>query len=501
MRSTPSAPTSAASSSRCCWNALQALQAAARASSRIGLSATQRPLEEVARYLGGSEPDAEGNWQPRPVTIVDAGLRKDLDLRVLSPVEQFGPLPEKSIWPSIYRLLGDEIRRHRSTIVFANNRRAVERITAFLNEEEEIARAHHGSVALEVRQQIETALKEGRLPAVVATASLELGIDMGAVDLVCQVESPGNVARALQRVGRAGHLVGQKSKGRLIPKTPADLLEQAVLAREMAAGRVEEIRVPINCLDVLAQQLVACAAMDDWTVPDLYALVRRAYPYRDLSPQAFETTLEMISGRYRFADDRAEADRIRQNPKLIADIAALQPRVSWDRVHNRLLALPGSQQMALVNGGTIPDTGQYAAYTSNGVRIGELDEEFIYERRVGDTFLLGTNAWRLERIEADRVHRVAGRGAPAMVPFWQGEKHRPQLRSRPGHRGVPARAGRTHRSARTASTGWSASSSWTPSGPQSPLSRRTPAAASPAVCRRTARWSSRRRAISSATGR
>lgn len=382
---------------------------------RIGLSATQRPLEEVARFLGGSETDAEGNWRARPVTIVDAGLRKDLDLRVVSPVEQFGLLPEKSIWPSIYRLLGDEIRRHRSTIVFANNRRAVERITACLNEEDEIARAHHGSVALEVRQQIETALKEGRLPAVVATASLELGIDMGAVDLVCQVESPGNVARALQRVGRAGHLVGQKSKGRLIPKMPSDLLEQAVLAREMAAGRVEEIRVPINCLDVLAQQLVACASVDDWNINDLYALVRRAYPYRDLSPHAFETTLEMISGRYQF--DPAQSDGTRG----AKGIAALHPRASWDRVHNRLLALPGSRQMALVNGGTIPDTGQYAAYTSNGVRIGELDEEFIYERRVGDTFLLGTNSWRVESIEADRVVVTPAEGAPAIVPFWRGE--------------------------------------------------------------------------------
>ncbi|HEY7425989.1 MAG TPA: DEAD/DEAH box helicase [Gemmataceae bacterium] len=392
---------------------LQALQS--KGFVRIGLSATQRPLEEVARYLGGSEPDAEGNWHPRPVTIVDAGLRKDLDLRVVSPVEQFGPLPEKSIWPSIYRLIGDEVRRHHSTIVFANNRRAVERITACLNDEEEIARAHHGSVALDVRQQTETALKEGRLPAVVATASLELGIDMGAVDLVCQVESPGNVARALQRVGRAGHLVGQKSKGRLIPKMPADLLEQAVLAREMTAGRVEEIRVPINCLDVLAQQLVACAAMDDWSVPDLYALVRRAYPYRDLSPHAFETTLEMISGRYQFVPTQSVGTRGQ------GQLAALQPRVSWDRVHNRLLALPGSQHMALVNGGTIPDTGQYAAYASNGARIGELDEEFIYERRVGDTFLLGTNAWRLERIEADRVFVTPAEGVPAMAPFWKGE--------------------------------------------------------------------------------
>jgi len=379
---------------------------------RIGLSATQRPLEEVARYLGGSEVDAEGNWRPRPVTIVDAGLRKDLDLRVVNPVEQFGPLPEKTIWPSIYRLLGEEIRQHRSTIVFANNRRAVERITACINEEEEIARAHHGSVALEVRQQIEAALKEGRLPAVVATASLELGIDMGAVDLVCQVESPGTVARALQRVGRAGHLVGQKSKGRLIPKMPSDLIEQAVLAREMAAGRVEEIHVPINCLDVLAQQLVACAATDDWNITDLYALVRRAYPYRDLSPQAFETTLEMISGRYQFAPTTSEGRK---------GLAALHPRVSWDRVHNRLLALPGSRQMALVNGGTIPDTGQYAAYTSNGARIGELDEEFIYERRIGDTFLLGTNAWRVESIETDRVIVAPAEGAPAIVPFWRGE--------------------------------------------------------------------------------
>jgi ATP-dependent helicase Lhr and Lhr-like helicase len=388
---------------------------------RIGLSATQRPLEEVARYLGGSETDDEGNFRPRPVTIVDAGLRKDLDLRVVSPVEQFGPLPEKSIWPSIYRLLGDEIRQHRSTIVFANNRRAAERITACLNDEDEIARAHHGSVALEVRQQIESALKEGLLPAVVATASLELGIDMGAVDLVCQVESPGNVARALQRVGRAGHLVGQKSKGRLIPKMPSDLLEQAVLAREMAAGRVEEIRVPINCLDVLAQQLVACAAMDDWSVPELYALVRRAYPYRDLSPHAFETTLEMISGRYVGWGESSRPTSEPGGPRSSAHPTALHPRASWDRVHNRLLALPGSRNLALVNGGTIPDTGQYAAYTSNGARIGELDEEFIYERRIGDTFLLGTNAWRVENIEADRVIVTPAEGAPAIVPFWRGE--------------------------------------------------------------------------------
>jgi ATP-dependent Lhr-like helicase len=374
---------------------------------RIGLSATQRPLDVVARFLGGCEANADGRYVPRPVTIVDAGQRKSLDLRVVSPVARFGPLPEKSVWPSIYRLLGDEVRKHRSTLIFTNNRRVAERITANLNDPEPIARAHHGSVALEVRQQTEQALKEGRLPAVVATASLELGIDMGAVDLVCQVESPGSVARGLQRVGRAGHLVGQTSKGRLIPKTSADLLEQAVLAREMTLGNVEEIRVPGNCLDVLAQQVVALAAMDVWDVPALFALVRQAYPYRDLSPQAFETVLEMVSGRFRFGD---------------RPMAALQPRVSWDRVHNRLHALPGSQQTALVSGGTIPDTGQYAAYTRSGVRIGELDEEFIYERRVGDSFLLGTNAWRLERIDADRVIVNPAEGAPALVPFWHGER-------------------------------------------------------------------------------
>jgi ATP-dependent helicase Lhr and Lhr-like helicase len=398
---------------------------------RIGLSATQRPLEEVARYLGGLEADGEGSLRPRPVTIVDAGLRKDMDLRVISPVDQFGPIPEGSVWPSIYRLLQEQIQEHRSTLVFANNRRAVERITAFLNEEKEIARAHHGSVALEVRQQTEQALKEGRLPAVVATASLEMGIDMGAVDLVCQVESPGNVARALQRVGRAGHLVGMRSKGRMIPKTPADLVEQSVLAREMVFGNVEELRVPINCLDVLAQQLVAMAAGDTWSVSDLYALVRRAYPYRDLSPRAFESVLEMITGRFRFspaivnASDGAHVSGPTiENPKskIKNSLESLQPRVSWDRVHNQLHALPGSQQMALVNGGTIPDTGQFAAYTSTGVRIGELDEEFIYERRVGDAFLLGTNAWQLLRIESDRVIVAPAEGAPAMVPFWRGEK-------------------------------------------------------------------------------
>lgn len=398
---------------------------------RIGLSATQRPLEEVARYLGGQEWTPEGELRPRPVTIVDAGLRKEMDLQVVSPVEQFGPQPEKSIWPAIYRLLYREVTTHRSTIIFANSRRGVERITAHLNAAAEmdcpdnagpksLARAHHGSVSLEMRRATEEALKEGRLPAVVATASLELGIDMGAVELVCQVESPGNVSRGLQRVGRAGHLVGRTSKGRLIPKTPGDLLEQAVLAREMAAGNVEACRVPVNCLDVLAQQIVAMTAMDSWPVPELLTLVRQAYPFRELAPAALEVVLEMISGRFRFDASASNGDVPAPRPGQTMN--ALQPRISWDRVHNRLHALPGSQQLALVHGGTIPDTGQYAVYTSSNVRLGELDEEFIYERRVGEAFLLGTNTWRIEQIGTDRVVVSPAEGAQAVVPFWRGEQ-------------------------------------------------------------------------------
>jgi ATP-dependent Lhr-like helicase len=390
---------------------------------RIGLSATQRPLEEVARYLGGLRYTKGQGLEARPVHIVDAGQRKKLDLQVVSPVERFGPMPEKSIWPSIYRYLHDQISSHRSTIVFANNRRAVERITGAINEVEEEAksdeskvgessdaglfvRAHHGSVSLEMRHQTEQLLKEGKLAGVVSTASLELGIDMGAVDLVCQVESSGNIARSMQRVGRAGHLVGGHSKGRLIPKTLPDLLEQAALAREMIRGQVEELHIPNGCLDLLAQQIVAMVSVESWAVPELYALFRQAYPTRDLTPEAFESVLEMISGRF-----PAEA------------FHELRARITWDRVHNRLHPLPGSKQLALVNGGTIPDTGQYAVYiaeTSN--RIGELDEEFVFERRVGDVFTLGTSAWRIESIETDRVTVSRAEGMPSTMPFWRGEK-------------------------------------------------------------------------------
>ncbi len=272
-------------------------------------------------------------------------------------------------------------------------------------EDLQLARAHHGSLSLERRRVTEELLKEGRLPAVVATASLELGIDMGAVDLVCHVESPGGVARGLQRVGRAGHLVGQTSKGRLLAKTAGDLLESAALARAMTRGQVEELKVPTNCLDVLVQQVISCVAVDRWQVPDLFDLVRGAYSYRGLTAEAFEAVLKLASGRF-------QLDALRD----------LQPRISWDRVHNQLRALPGSSRLALVCGGTIPDTGQFPLYLGDGgPKLGELDEEFVLERRVGETFMFGTSTWRIEVIDPHRVVVSPAEGRAAIVPFWRGE--------------------------------------------------------------------------------
>lgn len=387
---------------------------------RVGLSATQRPLDEVARYLGGCRvttgPGSKMRLEPRPVTIVDTGHRKTLDLQILVPFERPGPVAAGTTWPAIERRLRELIRAHRSTIIFANNRRVVERLTSHLNELEaegeeletpasSLVRSHHGSLSQEERRNTEEALKGGELQAVVATASLELGIDMGAVDLVCQVESPGSVARGLQRVGRAGHVVGRVSKGRLIAKTASDLLESAALCRAMVDGAVESLRVPNGCLDVLAQQVVACVAMDRWDVPALFDLVRCAYPYTSLTPAAFDSVLRMVAGRF--------------PTETFRDLRA---RVSWDRVHNRLHALPGSARLAVTSGGTIPDTGQYPVYLGNeGPRLGELDEEFVLERRVGETFVLGTATWRIEAIEAHRVVVARASGQAAMMPFWRGE--------------------------------------------------------------------------------
>ncbi|HAF70842.1 MAG: DEAD/H associated domain protein [Acetothermia bacterium 64_32] len=382
---------------------LERLEELAPGFQRIGLSATIRPLSEVARFLGGYEEQA-GSYIPREVEIVDAGLRKDLDVQVLSPVPDMAAMPEDTIWPAIYQKLLELIQAHRSTIVFVNSRRAAERITAELNELAgyEIARVHHGSVAKERRRALEEALKAGEIPALVATTSLELGIDMGLVDLVCQVESPRSVARALQRVGRAGHLFGAAAKGRLLPKTRGDLLELAALAWGMREVDLAPIKIPKNPLDILAQQVVAMTAAGPLPVKKALSIVRRAYPYRDLPDGAFRRVLSMLSGR------------------MARTGFPLRARISWDTVHDVLYPLPGTRHVAVTSGGAIPETGQFGVYTESGDRIGELDEEFVWESREGEVIMLGTSRWRILSITHDRVVVTPAEG-PAKLPFWRGE--------------------------------------------------------------------------------
>src|SRR5215207_8343713 len=385
-----------------------------RPARRIGLSATVRPLEEVARFLGG----------PRPVRVVAPPSEKAFDLAVVVPVEDMAAIGEpsedpasgsasgvpdrSSIWPHIDERLVELIRAHRSTIVFANSRRLAERLCANLNElaGEELARAHHGSVSREQRTEIEEDLTAGRLPAVVATSSLELGIDMGAVDLVIQVEAPSSVASGLQRIGRAGHQVGAVSRGIIFPKFRGDLVESAVVVERMRVGAIEAMRYPRNPLDVLAQQIVAMVAMDDWTIDDLEALVRRAAPFAELPRSALDSVLDMLSGRYP-SDEFAE----------------LRPRLNWDRVEGRLAARPGAQRLAVTSGGTIPDRGLFGVYLvgERATRVGELDEEMVYESRVGEVFTLGASSWRIEDITHDRVLVSPAPGQPGKLPFWHGD--------------------------------------------------------------------------------
>jgi ATP-dependent Lhr-like helicase len=393
---------------------------------RIGLSATQRPLDEVARFLGGGEVGPDGLWRPRPVAIVDVGNRKTLELRVEVPVDDLARLGEvdetssgsaqaparRSIWPAIQPRLLELIRQHRSTIVFVNSRRLAERLAAALNElaGETLVYAHHGAVARDQRLEIEDALKAGQIAALVATSSLELGIDMGAVDLVIQVEAPPSVASGMQRIGRAGHQVGVPSKGVLFPKYRGDLLTCAALTRGMLDGQVEASRYPRNPLDILAQQIVAMVALDDWSVDDLYATVRRAAPFAELTRPIFEGVLDLLSGRYP-ADEFAE----------------LRPRLTWDRLTGQLTARKGARRVAVINGGTIPDRGLYGVFLAAGAertsaRVGELDEEMVFETRVGETFLLGASTWRVEEITHDRVLVSPAPGEPGKMPFWHGDQ-------------------------------------------------------------------------------
>lgn len=415
-----------------------------RPARRIGLSATVRPVDEVARFLSPR----------RRVEIVQPPSTKQFDLSVVVPVEDLGELggspatdadsgqaDKPSIWPHVEERIADLVQAHRSTIVFANSRRLAERLCNRLNEiayeratgetmpeahspaevmaesgaakgaPPLLARAHHGSVSKEQRAQVEEDLKAGRLPAVVATSSLELGIDMGAVDLVIQVESPPSVASGLQRVGRAGHQVGAVSTGVVFPKYRGDLVQAAVVTERMREGAIEALRVPSNPLDVLAQQLVAMVALDSWQVDDLLAMTRRAAPFASLPESAFTAVLDMLAGRYP-SDAFAE----------------LRPRVVWDRVAGTVTGRPGAQRLAVTSGGTIPDRGLFGVFLAGsdpkkgGGRVGELDEEMVYESRVGDVFTLGTTSWRIEDITRDRVLVSPAPGVPGRLPFWKGDQ-------------------------------------------------------------------------------
>ncbi|MBW3606314.1 MAG: DEAD/DEAH box helicase, partial [Actinobacteria bacterium] len=415
---------------------------------RVGLSATQRPLEEVARFLGGG--GATGaEWLPRPVRIVQAPAHRPLDVEIVVPVEDMGRLGEvidqpptgpaagggelrRSIWPAVHPRILELITAHRSTIVFANSRRLAERLCARLNDlaaeadpgAPTLARAHHGSVAREQRRQIEEGLKSGALRCVVATSSLELGIDMGTVDLVIQVESPRSVASGLQRIGRAGHHVGGVSVGKVFPKYRGDLVECAVVVRRMLDGEIEYTRYPRTPLDVLAQQIVAMAAMDAWPVDDLLACVRAAANFAELTRGQLDGVLDMLSGRYP-SDEFAE----------------LRPRINWDRVSDRIEGRRGAQRLAVTSGGTIPDRGLYGVFIAGdgegrgsrgegerqraggrgSRRVGELDEEMVYETRPGETFTLGSTTWRIEDITRDQVLVSPAPGEQGKLPFWHGD--------------------------------------------------------------------------------
>ncbi len=392
---------------------------------RIGLSATQRPLDEVARLLGGAEvPEEDGPVAPRPVTIVDASTPKPFELCVEVPVEDMARLAEeeellsgpaslgprkRSIWPSIYPRLVELIRAHRSTMLFVNSRRLAERLAGALNEaaEEELAAAHHGSLARELRSSIEDRLKQGLLPAIVATSSLELGIDMGAVDLVIQIEAPTSVASGVQRIGRAGHHVGAASRGAIFPKYRGDLLACAAIVRAIQTGRVEASYYPRNPLDVLAQQIVALVVAGPLPVSAVFRLVRGAAPFAALPRRAFEGVLDMLSGRYP-SDEFGE----------------LRARLTWDRIAGMLRPRKGSQLLAIANAGTIPDRGLYGVFLAGAekpTRVGELDEEMVFESRTGDVFLLGASSWRIEEISHDRVLVSPAPGEPGKMPFWHGD--------------------------------------------------------------------------------
>ena len=355
---------------------------------------------------------------------MDASAPKRLDLRVEVPVEDMASLDDvdllpsgpaaqgpkrNSIWSAIHPQLLELVRAHTSTLIFVNSRRLAERISGAINElaGEDLVRAHHGSVALSQRKEIEDKLKLGSLRGLVATSSLELGIDMGAIDLVIQIESPPSVASGMQRVGRASHRVDAVSNAVIFPKYRGDLVACAAIARAMYEGKVESVRYPRNPLDVLAQQMVAAVAVEDWAVDDLFRLVRSAAPFAALTRSTFDGVLDMLSGRYP-SDEFAE----------------LRPRITWDRIAKTLTSRQGSQRVAIINAGTIPDRGLYGVFlagATKGARVGELDEEMVFESRTGDTIVLGASAWRIEEISYNKVVVSPAPGEPGKMPFWRGD--------------------------------------------------------------------------------
>ncbi len=426
-------------------DALRRSHGAESAAQRIGLSATVRPIDEVARFLGGAD----------PVEIVAPPASKTFELGVVVPMDDMtnpppppGAPPEApgidaeytevtgSVWPHVEEAIVDRILQNNSTIVFANSRRLAERLTGRLNEiyaerigvalpepsvpaammaqagstagaDPVLAKAHHGSVSKEQRAQVEEELKSGVLRCVVATSSLELGIDMGAVDLVIQVEAPPSAASGLQRVGRAGHQVGEISRAALFPKHRGDVLHTAIVTERMLAGKIEAIQVPRNPLDILAQQTVAASALGAISVEEWFETVRRSAPFQSLPRSAYEATLDLLAGR--FPSD---------------EFAELRPRLVWDRDAGTLTGRPGAQRIAVTSGGTIPDRGLFGVFVageSTGARVGELDEEMVYESRVGDVFTLGTTSWRIAEITHDRVNVIPAYGQPGKVPFWHGD--------------------------------------------------------------------------------
>lgn len=393
---------------------------------RIGLSATQRPLEEIATLLGGFDIDntSDAVPQPRPVNIINASEPKQFRLKVEVPVEDMtqlgdpipsgaasGPPAPPSIWPSIHPRLVELVRQHRSTMIFVNSRRLAERLATAINDlaEDEIAQAHHGSISKQTRELIEDRLKRGELPAIVATSSLELGLDMGAVDLVIQIEAPPSIASGIQRIGRSGHQIGEPSTGVIFPKYRGDLLSCSAATGRMMAGHVEETHYPRNPLDVLAQQIVAITALESMHIDETYSLVRQAAPYAELPRSSFEGVLDLLSGRY---------------PSN--EFSELRPRINWDRIAGTISPRKGSQRLAILNGGTIADRGLYGVFLAtedgqNRSRVGELDEEMVFETKPGDVFLLGASSWRVMDITRDQVLVTPAPGEPGRMPFWKGE--------------------------------------------------------------------------------